>query len=94
MLASHKTGIIVVQKDGKVRTFNAGSRQITGCVEAEMAEKSLESFPENLQAVAQTLKKTLDEGKSYIQEHLELTNNHSEKVPVTLETSVLRSGNG
>ncbi len=94
VLSSLKTGIIVVQKDGKVRTFNSGSRQITGFVEAEMAEKSLDTFPENLGIVAQALQKTLDEGKSYLQEHLELTTARNEAVPVTLETSVLRSGNG
>ncbi len=94
VLSSLKTGIIVVQKDGKVRTFNSGSRQITGCMETEMADKSLEEFPENLKAVAHTLQKTLDEGKSYVQEHMELLNAGSESVSVALETSVLHSGKG
>jgi PAS domain S-box-containing protein len=94
VLTSLKTGIIVVQKDGKVRTFNAGARKITGQVEAEMAEKSLEEFPEKLKSVATALQRTLAEGKSYIQDHLELTTDRSEVVPVTLETSLLCAGNG
>ena len=94
VLSSLKTGIIVTQNDGKVRTFNAGARDITGQVEAEMAEKTLDTFPEKLQPVANALRRTLAEGKSYIQDHLDLTTQRSEVVPVTLETSLLRAGNG
>ena len=94
VLASIKSGLIVVQNDGKVRTFNSGARQITGCVEAEMAEKHLGEFPENLQPVADALQRTLLEGKTYVQDHLEIKTARNESVPVTLETSVLKAGNG
>ncbi len=94
VLASIKTGIIVVQKDGKVRTFNAGARQITGFIEAEMADRRLEELPENLRPVASVLARTLAEGRSFLQDHLELKTDRSEAVPVTLETTVLRGGNG
>ena len=94
VLSSLKTGVIVVQKDGKVRTFNSGCRKITGLVEAEIADKTLGEFPENLKSVALALERTLAEGKSYIQDHMELKSSRHETVPVTMETSVLRAGNG
>ncbi len=94
VLASLKTGVIVARKDGKVRTFNAGARQITGFVEAEIAEKSLEELPESLGLVGRALKRTLEEEKSFVQDHLELKTTRSEVVPITLETSLLRGGNG
>ena len=94
VLSSIKTGLIVVQNDGKVRTFNSGARHITGFVEAEMAEKPLAEFPEGLQPVATALQRTLAEGRTYIQDHLDLKSSRNENVPVTLETSVLRAGNG
>ncbi len=64
VLSSLKTGIVVVRNDGKVRTFNSGARKITGCIEAEMAEKKLEEFPDSLRPVAEALERTLSEGKS------------------------------
>ncbi len=67
VLSSIKTGIIVVRKDGKVRTFNTGARQITGCVEAEMAEKSLQDLPEPLLPIAAALARTLEDERSYLQ---------------------------
>src|SRR5579871_180522 len=94
VLSSIKTGLIVVQNDGKVRTFNSGARQITDCVEAEMAEKRLEEFPENLKPVAEALQRTLAEGKTYVQDHLDLKISRNETIPVTLETSLLKAGNG
>lgn len=94
VLSSIKTGIIVVRKDGKIRTFNSGARQITGFVEAEMAEKPLEELPENLLPIASALKRTLEEEKSFLQDHLEIKTNRFEIVPVTLETTLLRGGNG
>jgi len=86
--------LIVVQNDGKVRTFNSGARQITGFVEAEMAEKKLEEFPKNLWPVAEALQRTLLEGKTYVQDHLDLKTTRNETMPITLETSVLKAGNG
>jgi len=94
VLSSIKTGLVVVQNDGKVRTFNSGARQITGFIEAEMAERKLEEFPENLRPVAEALQRTLAEGKTYVQDHLDLKTTRNESVPVTMETSVLRAGNG
>jgi PAS domain S-box-containing protein len=94
VLASITTGIIVVQKDGRVRTFNSGARHITGYVEAEIAGRTLEEFPENLKTVASTLRTTLAEGKGAALDRFELTRENSETVPVTLETSVLKAGNG
>jgi PAS domain S-box-containing protein len=94
VLSSFKTGVIVARKDGTVRTFNAGARQITGQIEAEMAERHLEDLPENLSLVAAALKRTLREGKTFVQDHLEIKSTRSEKVPVTLETSLLKAGNG
>lgn len=94
VLSSITTGLVVVQSDGKIRTFNSGARQITGCIEAEMAEKKLEEFPENLRPVGEALQRTLSEGKTYVQDHLDLKTTRGETVPVILETSVLRAGNG
>ncbi|HUO56945.1 MAG TPA: ATP-binding protein [bacterium] len=94
VLASIKTGIIVARNDGRIRTFNSGARQITGFVEAEMAEKPLGELPGGLAPVAAALKRTLEEEKSFVQDHLELTTARSETIPVTLETSVLKGGNG
>jgi len=94
VLSSLRTGIIVVRKDGTVRTFNSGARAITGQIEGEMAERRLEDMPENLASVATALKRTLAEGKGLLQDHLELKSTRSERVPVTLETSLLKAGNG
>ena len=94
VLSSIKTGIIVVRKDGKIRTFNTGARQITGFVEAEMAEKALQEFPEPLLPIASALARTLEDERSYLQDHLEIKTTRSEIIPITLETTVLRGGNG
>ena len=94
VLSSLHTGIIVVRKDGTVRTFNSGARAITGQIEAEMAERKLEELPQDLAPVAAALKRTLEEGKRLVQEHLEIRTTRAEKVPVTLETSLLKAGNG
>ncbi len=94
VLSSLKTGVIVARLDGTVRTFNSGAREITGFVEAEMADRKLEDLPVNLEPVARALQLTLQEGKGCLQDHLEIKTARSEAVPVTLETSVLKGGNG
>lgn len=94
VLSSLKTGVIVARKDRKIRTFNAGARQITGFVEAEMADKELSELPSNLEPVARALELTLAEEQSYLQDHVELKTARSETLPITLETSVLRGVNG
>jgi PAS domain S-box-containing protein len=94
VLSSLKMGVIVARKDGTLRTFNAGARQITGFVEAEMADQALAALPENLEPVAKALELTLKEEKGCLQDHVDLKTSHSETIPVTLETSVLRGGNG
>ncbi len=94
ILSSLKTGVIVARLDGTVRTFNSGAREITGFVEAEMADRKLEDLPVNLEPVARALQLTLQEEKGCLQDHLEIKTARSEAVPVTLETSVLKGGNG
>ncbi len=94
VLSSLKTGVIVAQKDGHIRTFNAGARQITGCVEAEMAERTVDTLPEELAPIAAALKRTLETEKSFVQDHLDIKTTRSEMLPITLETSALRAGNG
>ncbi len=94
VLSSLKTGVIVVRKDGKIRTFNSGARQITGYVESDMADRALCELPENLKPVSNALTRTLEEEKSFVHDHLELKSARSENVPITMETSLLRGGNG
>ncbi|HVZ80405.1 MAG TPA: ATP-binding protein [bacterium] len=94
VLASLPLGIIVVRKDGTLRTFNGGARQITGFVEAEMAGRSIEDLPANLAPIAEGLRRTLETGKALVQDHLEILSARREGIPVTLETSLLKAGNG
>jgi PAS domain S-box-containing protein len=94
VLASLPLGIIVARKDGTIRTFNGGARQITGFIEAEIAGRGVDDMPGSLSPIADALRRTLDLGKSVVQDHLEIRSVRHEAVPVTLETSLLRGGNG
>ena len=47
-----------------------------------------------MRPIASALVRTLEDEKSYLQDHLEIKTTRSEIIPVTLETTVLRGGNG
>jgi two-component system nitrogen regulation sensor histidine kinase GlnL len=94
VLASLPLGVIVTRNDGTIRTFNGGARQITGCVEAEMAGRDLDDLPAELTPITEALRRTLEGGKSLVQDHLEILTARHEALPVTLETSLLKAGNG
>jgi len=94
VLGSIPTGIVVVEKNGKIRTFNMGARQITGFAQADIAGRTLDDLPLNLKPVSDALRRTIEEEKTFVQDHLDLKTDRSETVTLTLETSVLRAGNG
>src|SRR5665213_680724 len=91
VLASLKSGVVVVDKTGAVTTLNRGARRILGLPETETIPGRLEDLPVNLKPVVFALERTLEEETGFVQDHLELKTTRSEIVPVTLETSVLRN---
>jgi PAS domain S-box-containing protein len=91
VLASLKSGVVVVDKAGTVTTFNRGAQRILGLPETETTPQRLKDLPDNLKPVVFALERTLEEETGFVQDHLELKTIRSEIVPVTLETSVLRN---
>jgi signal transduction histidine kinase len=91
VLASLKSGVVVVSKRGAVTTLNQGARLILGLPETGTVPRRLEDLPENLKPVVFALERTLEEQTGFVQDNLELKTVRSEIVPVTLETSVLRN---
>ena len=91
VLASLKSGVVVVGKEGTVLTLNQGARRILGLPETETAPRRLEKLPDNLKPVVFALERTLEEETGFVQDNLELKTIRSEIIPVSLETSVLRN---
>ena len=94
ILSCIQTGIVVAHQDGIIKTFNDGAVRITGFSEEVVDEKSLQELPERLGPLAKALQKTLSEGKGYNLENLEITTARGEVLPVSLQTSVMRSEEG
>ena len=94
ILASIPLGVIVAERNGRIRTVNEGARQVLGLPETEVVGRNLDGLPDNLKPLALALKRSLEEEKTFVQDNLELRTGKSENLLVTLETSILRAGNG
>lgn len=94
ILSSIQTGIIVVHQDGKVRTFNDYAAQITGFLVESVEGQSLESFPQSLEPIMRVIRKTMDEGRAFSLEDMEITTSRGDKIPISIQTSVMRAEEG
>jgi len=94
ILTSIQTGIIVVHHDGKIKTFNEYAAHITGFLVESVENQTLETFPKSLEPIRQVIQKTMDEARSYSIEQLEITSARGEKIPISIQTSVMRGDDG
>ena len=91
LLANIQTGIVVAHGDEKVRTFNVAASRITGLEESSVVGSSLEELPASFQPIANLMRRTLAEGKSFSQENVELDKQQPEPVYISLQSTLLQS---
>jgi PAS domain S-box-containing protein len=94
ILSSVQTGIIVVHQDGKIRTFNEYASKITGFLAETLEGQPLESFPHSLDSMVQVIQRTMKEARAFSIEDMEITTSRGEKIPVSIQTAVMRAEDG
>jgi PAS domain S-box-containing protein len=91
ILSSIQTGIVVVHQDGLVKTFNDYATQITGLLTESIEGKTLDDFPASLSPLTRAVRRSMEEGKAFNLENMEITTARGEKIPVSLQTSIMKS---
>lgn len=94
ILSSVQTGIIVVHQDGKIKTFNEYASKITGFLVETLEGQTLEAFPKSLDPMLQVIQRTMKEGRAFSLEDMEITTSRGEKIPISIQTSVMRAEDG
>jgi two-component system, NtrC family, nitrogen regulation sensor histidine kinase GlnL len=94
ILANIKTGIVVAHQNEKVGTFNQAACHLTGLDESMVMGSRLTELPSSFQPVADLMRRTLKEEKSFFQENVELRTSKSEPASVSLQTTLLQSPGG
>ncbi|MBN1522682.1 MAG: PAS domain S-box protein [Candidatus Aureabacteria bacterium] len=90
ILQSMTSGVIAVDKDLMVTTFNHAAERITGIEDFEIINKRIKDFP-YLQNIWRMLEKTLSAKAALLGKEVSVKNKENREVPVNVSTSVLTS---
>jgi len=92
IMASITSGIIVVDRDGRITTFNREAERITGLRAADVVGKRCAKYV-GLKAIAERLDDAISTGNLARSDEAVITTAKGEAVPVGITTSLLRDQN-
>ncbi len=95
ILASIEGGVVTIDKNGRITTFNRSAEKITGFKAEEVLDKECSHILRNeLCEEHCPLKETLETGKICFSYEINITNKLGDTVPINITTSPLRSRDG
>jgi two-component system sensor histidine kinase AtoS len=90
IMASINSGVIVVDVNGTVTTFNRGASDIFHIIPAAVIGKPLSEFP-RFKTIVSLLQRTMESGKSVHRNEINITTFSDQEVTVGISTSLLHS---
>ncbi|MBC2716333.1 MAG: sigma 54-interacting transcriptional regulator [Desulfobacteraceae bacterium] len=95
ILESISDGVFTVDHNWKIMSFNRAAEEITGIYRNEAIGKHCwEVFRSNMCESDCALKKTMKEGKSFINTFTHIINSEKKQIPITVSTSLLKDKKG
>ncbi len=95
MLSSIEGGIVTIDKNGRITTFNRSAEEITGFKAEEALDKECSHIIGNdLCEEGCPLKEILETGKTCFKYEINITNKLGNKIPINITTSPLRTRDG
>jgi PAS domain S-box-containing protein len=90
IMASINSGVIVVDVDGTVTTFNRGASEIFHLISAAVTGKKLDEFP-RFKTICDLLQRTMETGKSVHRNEMTITTFSDQQITIGISTSLLHS---
>ncbi len=95
ILESISDGVFTVDHNWKIMSFNRAAEKITGIAREEAIGKHCwDVFRSNMCEGECALKKTMKEGKSFVNSSTYIVNSEKNRVPVTVSTALLKDTSG
>ncbi len=95
ILESISDGVFTIDHNWKITSFNHAAEKITGISREEaIGSHCWEVFRSNMCEKDCALKKTMDQGKSFISSSAYIINSEQKRIPITVSTSLLIDKNG
>jgi PAS domain S-box-containing protein len=90
IMASINSGVIVVNVDGTVTTFNRGASDIFHLIAAAVMGKPLNEFP-RFKTISDLLQRTMETGKSVHRNEMTITTFSDKQITIGISTSLLHT---
>lgn len=95
ILESISDGVFTVDHNWKIMSFNRAAEKITGIPREEaIGRHCWEVFRSNMCEQDCALKKTMEEGKSFVSSATYIINSDKKRIPITVSTSLLKDRDG
>lgn len=95
ILESISDGVFTVDHNWKIMSFNRAAEDITGISREEaIGRHCWDVFRSNMCESHCALKKTMQEGKSFISSAAYIINSEKKRIPITVSTSLLKDADG
>lgn len=89
------SAVVTIDNTGKITTFNGTAVKLTGMEQEELIGQSLaRRFPDSVMPILQLLQDSLRQGVVYIKHIIEIVNISGEGIPILIDTSIQKDGNG
>jgi PAS domain S-box-containing protein len=95
ILESISDGVFTVDHDWRIMSFNRAAEEITGIAREEaIGRYCWEVFRSNMCEVNCALRRTMEEGKSFVSSSTYIINGRKERIPIAVSTSPLKNDQG
>ena len=94
ILDSIADGVFTVDDDWNITSFNRAAEEITGIPhEQAIGQKCFDVFQASICQTKCALRNTMESGRRWVDQRIDILNSRGEKVPVSISTSILRDEN-
>jgi PAS domain S-box-containing protein len=95
ILDSIADGVFTVDEQWRITSFNRAAEEITGVDrERALGQKCFEVFQASICQTKCALRDTIDTGRRWVDQRIDILNIRGEQIPVSISTSVLRDEDG
>lgn len=89
------SAVVTIDNTERITTFNSTAAKLTGMKQEELVGQSMEKlFPDNVMPILRLLQDSLQRGVVYIKHIVEIVGASGECVPILIDTSIQKDGNG
>lgn len=95
ILDSIADGVFTVDGEWRITSFNRAAEEITGVTrERALGQRCFEVFQASICQTHCALRDTMDTGRRWVDQRIDILNSRGEKLPVSISTSVLQDEQG